>query len=304
MLINRFSDKDNCFPDFIIAGAAKAGTTSLSRYLNSHEDIFIPSQELNYLAFARENGDFEVLDTPYITSPEDYLNKFSGVKNSTKGDKSVSYSYLFYVDEVIHNIYTFFPHPEKVKIILILRQPVERMFSQYVFNLERHEHLPFWDAVEAWPQRREKGWVPSYDYLGAGYYAYAVEQFQKHFLNTKVIFFEDLKNHLQKLMKEMAAFLGVKNHFKPVNKAYNASGVPKNPVAQRFFRMMRNNHIKPYIDSWLPHSVKRNISELMKRKLYIKPQLPESDLKRFNPYFSEDIQKVERLTGKDLTHWK
>ena len=304
MLSNNFSDSKNRFPDFIIAGAAKAGTTSLSRYLNSHKDIFIPSQELNYLAFARKKGNFRVLDTPYITSLEDYLMQFSGVKNPVTGDKSISYSYLYYVDEVIHNIYTLFPHPEKVKIILILRQPVERMFSQYVFNLESQEHLPFREAVEAWPERREKGWVPSYDYCGASYYAYAVEQYQKHFQNTKVVLFEDLKNHPQELMKEMAAFLGVWNHFKPVNKAYNASGIPANVVAKRFFRMLRNNRIKSKIDVWLPYAAKRNISEFMKSKLYTKPQLPESDLKRFIPYFSEDIEKVEALTGRDLTHWK
>ncbi len=304
MLRNSFSDTENRFPDFIIAGAAKAGTTSLSRYLNSHKDIFIPSQESNYLAFANSSTHFRVLDTPYVASPEAYLNKYSGAEKMIKGDKSVSYSYSHYVDQVIHNIYSFFPHPEKVKIILILRQPVERMFSQYVFNLERHEHLPFRDAAEAWPDRKEKGWVPAYDYLGASYYAYAVAQFQKHFKDTKVFLFEDMKDHPQAILSEAAQFIGVTNQFQQVSRTYNASGVPANKFAARGFHFLRNNRLKMQTEAWLPYSLKRNISEFIKSKLYVKPRLSDSDFKKFNTYFYEDIRKVEMLTGLDLTHWK
>ena len=106
-------------PDFMIIGSAKSGTTSLYNYLVQHPQV-LP-------AVSKEIGYFDT--TRYKNELDWYLSHFPEV---TKGD------HLFLTGEATptylnrHNIaervHTFFP---EVKLIVIMRNPVERTVSAY-----------------------------------------------------------------------------------------------------------------------------------------------------------------------------
>jgi hypothetical protein len=106
-------------PTFLCIGVQKSGTTSLINYLNQHPDIFIKKKELHFF------------DTTEITESEiiNYENKFNTNKLII-GEKTPSYNYLQFAMDRIYN------YNPNIKLILILREPISRAFSQYNMDLQ------------------------------------------------------------------------------------------------------------------------------------------------------------------------
>lgn len=114
-------------PTFLCIGVQKAGTTSLINYLSQHPDIYIHPNEIHFFD-----------DTSNIDI-EKYENNFNTDKPIV-GEKTPAYCYLQYS---IDRIYEYNPN---MKLILILREPISRLISQYnmnydnlnIYNLENH----------------------------------------------------------------------------------------------------------------------------------------------------------------------
>jgi hypothetical protein len=101
-------------PTFLCIGVQKAGTTSLINYLNQNDEIFMQKNELHFFD-KTEPSETEIIN---------YENTFKTNKLII-GEKTPSYSYLQYA---IDRIYNYNPN---IKLILILREPISRAFSQY-----------------------------------------------------------------------------------------------------------------------------------------------------------------------------
>jgi len=101
-------------PTFLCIGVQKAGTTSFINYMNQHDEIFM------------KPGESHFFDTVELTEKEieNYENTFD-TKKIIIGEKTPSYNYLQYA---IDRIYNYNPD---IKLILILREPISRAFSQY-----------------------------------------------------------------------------------------------------------------------------------------------------------------------------
>jgi hypothetical protein len=101
-------------PTFLCIGVQKSGTTSLINYLNQHPEIFM------------KTGESHFFDTTEPTETEiiKYENAFE-TNRTIIGEKTPSYNYLQYA---IDRIYNYNPN---IKLILILREPISRAFSQY-----------------------------------------------------------------------------------------------------------------------------------------------------------------------------
>lgn len=121
-------------PAFLGVGAQKSGTTTLYARLAEHPEIFLPEcKELHY--FSLHFGK----DLSW------YLRSFESASSCQKSGEITPY-YLF--------------HPQaaqrirrklgKVKILILLRDPVERTLSHY-WHARRHgfEHLPLQQALDA-----------------------------------------------------------------------------------------------------------------------------------------------------------
>jgi hypothetical protein len=107
-------------PDFLIIGAAKSGTTSLISDIRNHPDVYAHAHEINYFSHHIDLGNvwYESLFT------------FQG---KVQGEKSTSYMYEKHSHELI------FHHNPGMKLIMILREPVKRAFSNWTmrFNQSR-----------------------------------------------------------------------------------------------------------------------------------------------------------------------
>ena len=104
-------------PNFIIAGAEKSGTSSLSFYISEHPDIYIPKiKELHFF----DNSD------NYSKGFGWYEKQFSG----WSGEKAVGECTPFYMFDYscAEKIKMQFPD---IKVLFILRNPADRAYSNY-----------------------------------------------------------------------------------------------------------------------------------------------------------------------------
>ncbi len=109
-------------PDFLIAGAAKSGTTSLIADLKHHPDVYTPGAELNYFSHFFKNGS------------EWYCSHFPD-REKTQGEKSTSYLYEVDCHQRIFN------HHPGMKLIILLREPVKRAFSNWTMRYNQSRLL-------------------------------------------------------------------------------------------------------------------------------------------------------------------
>jgi hypothetical protein len=105
-------------PTFLCIGVQKSGTTSLINYLNQSPEIFMKNNESHFFD-RNELSESEIIK---------YENTFNTNKLIV-GEKTPSYCYLQYA---IDRIYNYNPN---IKLILILREPIKRAFSQYNMEL-------------------------------------------------------------------------------------------------------------------------------------------------------------------------
>ena len=299
-------------PDFFIVGAAKSGTTSLAKYLAEHPDIYIPPEkELHFFAFAGEKPIYyneHILGPVLITDFDEYCKYFENVEtNKILGEASVTYLYKSLVDKVLMNISSIYKEKKSdLKILIILRNPVDRAFSQYTTRLFQRENLPFLEACNKWSERNKNNWSIAYDYIGFSLYYEAVKKYMENFKFVKVFLYEDLKDKPLETIQEAYEFLGIDAEYIPLNigKKYNVSKVPKNKLywnAYSFF--VSKNPLKPIAKKVLPNKLIDIIKEKVDTKLFYKPKLDKISKRNLQDFFREDILKLQELIGRDLNHW-
>lgn len=287
-------------PNFIIFGAYKCGSTSLANLLEQHPDIYLaPSKEPNF--FLYDEG--EIKPNGQVNSLEFYQHFFQ--KNSKKvqnekarGEASVGYlcdsKAPFRIKKLIPNI----------KLIAILRNPVERCYSQYMFDLrmEVHNHK-FMDAINKY---RDKG--RNDRYINLGMYGKYLHEYLKIFNHEqiKIILFEDFVNNKDQVLKELFSFLEVDDSFryKPIPKEA-VSGVPKNKKLYNF--IYEANPIKSAITSiikpFIPEKVRRNLWKKAINQSLKKTKMSLEDRQKLTEIYREDILKLQTLINRDLSHW-
>ena len=143
--IERLITMCDVWPNFFIVGAAKAGTTSLHRYLEQHPQVFMSSvKEPRFFEAGWEKiGKARFLIPARIAGEREYLQLFKEAGES-KAIGEASPSYL-YDEEAPYLIKEKIP---KAKIIISLRDPIDRAYSQYLhFVRAGIETKPFCDAL-------------------------------------------------------------------------------------------------------------------------------------------------------------
>lgn len=124
-------------PNFLIAGVPKAGTTTVSSLLKSHPTIFPPfTKELNLFRHLPIENNVTVS----VRRAREYLYDTGGyrIKSLKKHPHALSYdgtpSYFFYSSTLMPLIMCVCPW---IKIIVVLRDPVERFYSSFSYEIQR-----------------------------------------------------------------------------------------------------------------------------------------------------------------------
>jgi hypothetical protein len=296
-------------PNFLIAGAAKCGTTSLYYYLRQHPDVYMSEvKEPNFLyrgiGETKPDASFAHGERSSTHSFDAYCRLFDkGAGHKVVGEASTTTA--FYYDRAIMAIRRYLGDP---RILIILRDPVERAYSNYNYLLrDMRETLTFEDALRAEEMRTKRGYGLMWRYRAVGLYARQVQAFQENFSRVKVVLYDDLKRSPAMLVKEVYRFLEVESGFSPdVSRAYNITSVPIHAGFNALF-------VKPV----RLHRIMRNIGSRLlgeNRWIQLREQVRRWNLERPEPmpidterelrqFFKADILKLQDRIQRDLSLW-
>jgi hypothetical protein len=307
-------------PNFFIVGAAKSGTTSLYEYLKLHPEVYMaPIKETHHFSTDIDNTKFR---PNYARSLNKDLSKFlesdmeggifhafvkewnaySQLFRKVNGEKAigeVTNSYL-YSHEAAKNIIKKFP---QAKIVMMLRNPVDRAFSHYLMDLRiGYETEDFMTALKKDMARNPKGWGISNLYVEVGMYCEQVKRYIETFPESqrRIYIFDDFVKNTEATMKDLFRFVGVSERTDiDFSKKYNPSFIPKNKIIVKLNNMKQ---AKDWLKSLLPKSVKSKF----KNTFYTDKDLPKikpEERKFLQDIFRDDVMKLSELVKRDLSYW-
>jgi len=296
---------NNRLPNFLIVGAAKAATTSVHEYLKQHPDIYMTDiKEPCFFTFYNEdppsfsNGG----RVKFTHNQHDYDKLFKGSElKKIKGESSTPY--LFFHKKTINNIKKIVPNYRKIKILIILRNPVDRAYSQYTMKVrDVVENLSFEEAIKREDERRKDNAHFDFFYLSRGFYYEQVKDYLENFDNVKIMFYDDFKNNRERFLSDILLFLGLNRiKFYPIEKQ-NVSGIPKLKWLNSliFSRSIIGTAISIFLSTKLKRRLKNKVVNFNIRT----PPKMNSDTRSMvvNSY-KKDIKKLEKLIDKDLSYW-
>jgi len=272
-----------------IVGAPKAGTTSLYHYLSQHDDVCMSSiKEPNFFS-SKEVSDL-FYNTLSIHNAENYKRLFSEEKN-IMGEASVSY--LFYED-VPKRIFDYYA---EAKIIIMLRQPIERSFSHYLMDRRLGFCKLTLGQILANPKKYSQYFQ---QYLKLGLYHDQVKRYIDVFGQgqVKVIFYEDFKSNASKVMSDLFKFLKIPD-IKLDYIIHNPFLSSSNVVLRYLYKY---SFVRRIIKTILPLS----LLKFIKFKFFTshsKPVILKDTKQKLNDYFKDDVLLLEKLLKKDLSRW-
>ena len=119
--------------------------------------------------------------------------------------------YLYHYKEAIPKIKEYLGD---IPIILVLRDPVNRAYSNYHYQ-GRGQINDFEKALELEEQRKNKSFCSLWYYKETGMYYEPVKAYLENFSKVKVFLFEDLIADPKSFMGETYDFLGAEKSFSP-----------------------------------------------------------------------------------------
>jgi hypothetical protein len=294
-------------PNFLIIGAAKSGTTALYHYLKQHPQVYMsPQKETNFFAFEGRKvrfcgpGDEKTSDS-IVTTLDSYKEQFRSVSNELAVGEASPW-YLYSGETAANNIYRRIPD---VKLIAVLRNPVDRAFSSYL-HVIRHgrESLSFEESLLAEEERIAQGWEPIWHYQRVGFYAEQVKSFLDVFdrEQTRFYLYNDFLKDPYGVLTEIYKFLGVDPGFvADTSVKPNVTGVPRSRLLGRL--VFQPNPLKATARILIPKQLRYELSQKLGQRLLVKPSLGPAVRAKLLRRFRPDILDLQDLIGRDLSAW-
>lgn len=295
------------FPNFLLIGAQKAGTTSLYHYLHQHPQIFMsPVKEPGFFDFEGVQpsftGPLDYNSYSHITNNiRDYSSLFKGVTNQVAiGEATTWYLYSHIAPK---RIKFYIPN---VKLIVVLRNPVDRAFSSFMHTVRdgREPIRDFGKALQEEQNRITSNWEYIWRYTDMGFYSVQLHRYFEYFdqRQLRIYLYEDLVEKPVDLLKDIFQFLNVDDSFTPeVLTRLNISGTPK----YSFIEMLLSdtNNVKNLLKPILPSLLRKNIANYLRIQNRIKSQCPANIRRKLREVFREDILALQNLLQRDLSMW-
>jgi hypothetical protein len=295
-------------PNALVIGAPKSGTTSLYFYLRDHPDIFVPERkELHYftyedlLAHSEGPGDKDALKGLCATY-ESYLDKFSRAGSKPlRIDISPSYLYFDHVAPRIKETLG------DVKIVALLRDPVQKAYSQYTHMVgDLRETLPFYEALMKEEDRRAQGWGDMWRYAESSLYTTRIRRYLDVFGkdNVKVIIFDDFVKDTPAAVRDLLQFLGVNSECDIRTEGqFNRTGPPRSKVVAKL--LTRDSAVKSAVKALLPERMRMSLrQQVQNANAKEKEPMPEEARSYLGNYFREDVAALGDLLGRKLNWLK
>lgn len=286
---------------FLGIGAEKAGTTWIADCLREHPEVCLPETKEIFFFNDVDPHFLAIRNYRYERGLSWYKRQFNGCKDKIAGE--ISPTYLYSKTAAIR-IKKDFPD---IKLIVVLRNPVKRAFSQYIHDkrLGVIKDISFGEAVRMYTNYVEKGL----------YYKH-IKTYLALFNKTRILilFAEDLKKEPKISLNKIYEFLNLKDaKFAPkrLYKKSNVAGKAKFPVinyfmmqTDYFLRTNKLGSVLKILDSFGIREFAKKIRDINSEKLKKYPKIEKGTEKYLKEAFIEDIEKLEKLLNKRLSEWK
>jgi hypothetical protein len=288
-------------PNFLVIGAAKAGTTAMHWYLSEHPEVFISRmKDPSYFAYGVDAagrllwGEAEHHRLP-IRSLAEYEQLFDDVGDAVAiGEASTMY---LECPQAAARIRKVLPG---VKMICSLRQPVDRAYSDYLMYLRRRGRR--FDPTRDLSLTSE--WArPNSRWMQIGRYHEHLSRYFNLFPREQihVFLFDDLKGNPLGAVQEVYAFLGVDSRFVPdLDTPHAPGGVPRSMLLEG---ILTNQALKSAVEAWVPKRPANWVRRLRTRNMTQAPPLPAELRADLTRHFREEIARTAELIGRSLEHW-
>jgi len=288
--------------DFICIGPERSGTTWLYQCLKEHPEICVSEpKEVNFFNTSQSFWRKDLAGkTNYDKGLEWYMEHF----NHCAGEKIVGEFTPAYLHspEAPERIHVNFPD---VKLIAILRNPVERLYSHYMYTkMKGFYELPSFEEVI----EKEKKFVEESSYFKH------LQNYLKHFpqKNILITIYEDIEKNPEAFIKNILEFVGVNSAFVPPSTKTIIN--PAGAVAARNKAISMRDRVKSLPGGHLAIEIfkktpfyKKVVDSLATKTGTAKAgydKIKPETKKKLLEFYKEDINNLERLLSRDLTAWK
>ncbi|HEY6975257.1 MAG TPA: sulfotransferase domain-containing protein [Chitinophagaceae bacterium] len=290
-------------PNTFIIGVQKAGTTTLDEWLSQHPQIYCYESLKDVILFARFKSMEEIVQR-LKKEPASYKNQPVVLQSAV--------NYIFY-PQFLASIARLNP---KAKLIVILRNPVDRAISSYgYFKKMLRETRPMEEALTYQPKEVTEFTKNNSDftYIEHGFYAKQIKNCLQYFPEQQLIVldYNDLSKNPSALLYKLFSFLNIDTTFQPDLTPKNVTGAVKNQFLQESIIQRGNvrkwvvdNLVDPFFPVGKRKMLKRKLFEMNTKKKKTAQLLPETDKgtidqikNRLKPYFLEDAKELDSLLG-------
>jgi len=273
-------------PTFLGIGVPRGGTTWLHTLLTSHPDVYMPTRRKEVRFFDRY---YELGLGWYETffCPPEQADRYQAI-----GEISPQY---YECEECPERIFATLP---EIKMIIMLRHPVNRAYSNYGFSVQRGNYRgSFEDFLATRPGMLEKGFYSRY-----------LKQYLRYFDRTQILalLFEEVFIDIFKTQKTIANFLDIDVDKFPssvTSGKVNSSSIPKFQFLSSFVvktgRQLRRRHLEPVVDFVMRLGLQRILA-----KGNSLPPLDEELKKQLSQPYQDEFDELEQCLQIDLSCWK
>ena len=268
-------------PNFLIIGVAKAGTTALSEQLGLHPQVFMAAEkEVHYF------------DDHFDKGVAWYRSRFDKARGKVAvGEASPTY---IYDDKAIERMAELLPD---AKLIVVLRNPIDRAYSHYWWVRPLTERLSFEDAVRSELSGKDtEGRV----YIWGGLYLDRLKRVCDYYPRSSlhVVIAEDLRSKPAATYAGVCRFLGVDDTVEPPN-----LGATINPAYLLRWPWLRTLMLRARAFKWLPFGLATRIDKA-NRKPFKYPPLDPAMRAELERYYEEANNALAAWLGRDLDVWR
>jgi hypothetical protein len=290
--------KNLILPNLILIGAQKSGSTAVYDWLSQHPDIY---------------GNPAMKDFPFFSKPE-YFDKglewFAGHFKGHRGEPIILHGYVHYLfldGEIAARLKAFNPD---LKLLALLRNPVDRAFSGYLQARKTGNEsiATFEEAIQAdqtgsLHTLRER---VDRSYLSHGLYARQLEAYFEHFPSEQIHaeLYDNVRNNPLECCARLFNFAGVDPAFQPRLRRKNDYGKPRFAAIEK---AIQRGLPKGLVHKLVPLSIRTRLRQRVRAVNTVptaKPILNPATRALLADFYSDEITRLESLTGLDLHPWR
>lgn len=288
-------------PNFVVIGAAKAGTTALYWYLAEQPQIHMsPLKETNFFAYGVDDAGQLLYGNPELHRfPVRTLRAYRELFDEAGGAVAKGEVSPIYLEcpQAAERMASLLP---EARIVCGLRNPVDRAYSDYLMYLRklgrRLDHQRDLTPTAAWAQP-DSHWIRIgryHEHLSRYFAAYRRDQIH-------IYLFDDLTADPSAVVQAIYRFLGVDDVFVPdFDTPHNVGGVP---ASMMFERVLTSKRMRAAVEPWIPHRVANLLRRVRTSNLQRAPALPAALRTQITRHFCADIARTADLIDRDLRHW-